>query len=160
MFERIAMLPEKLNLGCGDDYRVGWWNVDNGNCRKDMHHDLECTPYPLPSNYFSETVMAHCIEHISRKQFPFVVKELHRITKSTGVIRISAPYYISRNAFTDFTHKNFMTEESFSYFDPSHKLRSLGKIYGLDFEFKTRFYIDRDRMDPEANIYYELVPIK
>ena len=151
---------DKLNLGCGDDYRAGYINVDIGNCNKDIEHNLEIFPYPFKDNQFKEIVMQHCIEHISRDNFPKLVQELYRISQPGCTIYISAPYYLSRNAYTDFTHKNFMTEESFSYFDPQHPLRKLGKIYGLECEFNVNVFLDRDRFHPEVNIYYELRALK
>jgi predicted SAM-dependent methyltransferase len=150
----------KLNLGSGNDYKDGYINVDIGQCKKDLEHDLEIFPYPFDNNQFDEILMQHCIEHISRENFPKLVAELHRISIPGGKIYISAPYYLSRNAFTDFTHKNFMTEESFGYFDPTHQLRKLGKIYGLDQEFNVRYQLDRDRHHPECNISYILETIK
>lgn len=150
----------KLNLGCGDDYQQGFINVDIGNCVKDVEHNLEVFPYPFADNQFDEILMNHSIEHISRENFPHLVQELHRISSPICKIYIAAPYYMSRNAYTDFTHKNFMTEESFSYFDPGHPLRKLGKIYGLTAEFRVKAKIDRDRFDPACNIFYILEAIK
>jgi len=138
----------------------GFINVDIGNCKKDLNHDLEIFPYPFADNQFSLIIMKHCIEHISREKFPILVKELHRITIPHGEIYIEAPYYLSKNSFTDFTHKNFMTEDSFGYFDKSHPLRELGKVYGMDFEFKVEVRLDRYRLDPEVNVHYLLFPIK
>lgn len=151
---------KKLNLGCGNDYRDGYLNVDIGNCKKDEWLDLENLPYPFEDNSFCEIVMQHTIEHVSRDNFPKLVEELYRITEKNGEILISAPYYLSRNAFTDFTHKNFMTEESFAYFDPTHPLRENGKIYNLRAEFEVEFRLDNDRFHPEVNIHYKLRPIK
>jgi len=153
-------MSKKLNLGCGPDYMEGWVNVDIGDCRKDIEHNLEQFPYPFQDNEFKEIIMINCIEHISRENFPSCAKELHRISVPSGKIYIKAPYYLSRNAFTDFTHKNFMTEESFGYFDANSHLRKLGLVYGYHFEFSVKSWLDADRFDPSVNVHYELEVIK
>ena len=42
----------KLNLGCGNDYKDGFVNVDIGNCKKDLEHNLEIFPYPFEDDQF------------------------------------------------------------------------------------------------------------
>jgi len=126
----------KLNLGCGNDYRKGWVNVDTGNCRKDLHHDIEELPLPFADDTFDEVLMMHVLEHVERKTFPAFMRELHRICRPGALIHIEVPYYNSRNAWTDFTHKNFFTEDSFGYFDRNSPLRENGVIYGIDFTFR------------------------
>jgi len=45
----------KLNLGCGDDYKDGYVNLDwNKNARADLYHNLNQIPYPFPDNTFDE----------------------------------------------------------------------------------------------------------
>jgi len=142
----------KLNLGCGNDYRQGWVNVDVGNCRKDLHHDLEQLPLPFADNTFNEILMMHVLEHVDRTNFPAFMRELHRVCQPNARIHIEVPYYNSKNAWTDFTHKNFFTEESFGYFDRSSHLRENGVIYGIDFTFK----VDVLGIDGNGTIKYDL----
>lgn len=142
----------KLNLGCGNDYRQGWVNVDVGNCRKDLHHDLEQLPLPFADNTFSEVLMMHVLEHVDRPTFPAFMRELHRICRPDARIHIEVPYYNSKNAWTDFTHKNFFTEDSFGFFDRGSHLRENGVIYGIDFTFK----VDVLGIDGNGTIKYDL----
>lgn len=128
---------KKLNLGCGDDYRDGWINVDIGNCKKDIEHNLEELPLPFDDNSFDYILLQQVLEHIDRAKFPKFMEDLHRISNNGCQIHIEVPYYNSKNAWTDFTHKNFFTEESFGYFDNSHHLRHLGIIYNINFTFKS-----------------------
>jgi tetratricopeptide (TPR) repeat protein len=142
----------KLNLGCGNDYREGWVNVDTGNCRKDLHHDIEDLPLPFADNTFDEVLMMHVLEHVERRTFPDFMRDLHRICKPDALIHIEVPYYNSRNAWTDFTHKNFFTEDSFGYFDRNSHLRENGIIYGIDFTFK----VDVRGINGNGTIKYDL----
>jgi SAM-dependent methyltransferase len=158
--KRSNRQKSKLNLGCGNDYRSDYINIDIGNCRKDVSHDLEVFPYPFAANQFTEILAQHVIEHIDRRNFVQFMREMHRLLVHNGVMKVSAPYYLSKNAFTDFTHKNFMTEDSFGYFDPEHNLHKLGLVYGIDFKFRVNVELDRERTHPEVNIHYILEAIK
>lgn len=151
----------KLNLGCGNDYREGWINVDNGNCRRDLHHDLEVLPLPFGDNEVSHIALQHVLEHIDKHNFINFLRELHRICKPGALIHIECPYYLSENAFTDPTHKNFITTRSFDYVSRNGKdLRELGLIYGYDFEFDTDVRLDADRLSPGCNVIADLTVIK
>ena len=146
----------KLNLGSGSDYREGWVNLDRGHCKKDVDHDLEDLPLPFATSSADEILLIHVLEHISRDRFKDFMREIHRIAKPNALIHIACPYYLSKNAFTDFSHKNFMTEDSFGYFDRASPLRTEGEIYGIDFTFKVRFALNLERTHPECSIIYEL----
>jgi hypothetical protein len=48
------------------------------------------------------------------------MKEVHRISKVNGKVKVIVPYFRSVWAFIDPTHKTFFTVDSFAYYDPSH----------------------------------------
>src|SRR5216683_2077771 len=78
---------QKLNLGCGENKKAGYVNVDwQEAVHPDVLHDLNQFPYPF-SDGTSDLIEAfHVVEHLDR---PFaVVKELHRILKPGGVLQI------------------------------------------------------------------------
>ena len=147
----------KINLGCGDKYRDGWCNVDNGACKKDIHCNLEEFPWPIPSNIADNVYACHVVEHIKRENVISFMREVHRILKPGGIVEIYCPYYMSKNAFTDFTHQIFVTEDTFSYFCRDGKHRNYGKIYGIDFEFVEQ-HAGTYKEAPESNldIYFRL----
>jgi len=120
----------KLNIGCGNDYMEGWTNLDSGECRCDISHDIENFPWPIQSNDVQEILMCHVLEHVSKKNFVNVVRELHRICSAGAKIHIRVPYAGSDNFWTDPTHKMPLTTRTFDYFDPSKPLRENGEIYG------------------------------
>lgn len=114
------MTKKKLNLGCGTDIREGWINLDNFDDKSiDVKHDLETFPYPFENNYFDEIIAINVLEHIENPVR--VIEELHRITTKNGKVIIRVPYYNSKDMGTDPTHKNFFSEHSLDYFDPSKK---------------------------------------
>lgn len=125
-----------LNLGCGNDYRPGFINADSGNCKKDIHLEIEETPYNLEDNSFDYVLMQHVLEHISKESFVGVMREIHRICAPNAIIYIISPHAGSNNFYTDFTHKLPLTVRTFDFFDPSKPLFENGKIYGINFSFE------------------------
>lgn len=83
---------QKLNLGCGGDYRPGYVNVDNnGRYRLDVRHDLDVYPYPFEDGRFREIVASHVIEHLD-SPLAFLA-ELYRIAANGALVRISCPHF-------------------------------------------------------------------
>ncbi len=114
------MSKKKLNLGCGTDIKEGWINLDNFESDLlDVNHDLETYPYPFDDSYLDEIITINVLEHIENPVR--VIEELHRITKNGGKVTIRVPYYNSKDMGTDPTHKNFFSEHSLDYFDPSKR---------------------------------------
>jgi len=161
MILNSALNYSNINLGCGNNYKEGWCNVDIGSCRKDINHNLQTFPWPIPDNVADNIVAAHLVEHIEKKIVIPFMREVHRVLKPGGIIEIYCPYYLSKNAFTDFTHELFITEDTFSYFCQNGKHRSYGKIYGIDFEFNEE-HCGTYKEAPESNldIYFRLAAIK
>ncbi len=124
-------MPDKLNIGCGHDYREGYVNLDSGKCRADVYHDMNVVPYPFKDNSFIYIFSNHSLEHVRKDRWLDVVGELYRISKPDAVWEIKAPYALSDNFFTDPTHDMPLTTRSFDYFDKTKTLRELGQIYGL-----------------------------
>jgi predicted SAM-dependent methyltransferase len=149
-----------INLGCGNLYKDKWCNVDIGNCKKDLDHNLEVFPWPIPSNVAVHLYASHIIEHIKKENIIPFMREAHRVLMPGGVIEIYSPHYTSKNAFADFTHQIFVTEDTFSYFCSNGKHRNYGKIYGIDFEFKEQ-HCGTYKESPESNldIYHRLEKI-
>ena len=82
---------KKLNLGCGDDYKEGWINLDIDRQQKaDVYHNLKKFPYPFKNNYFDYILANHILEHLEKPLK--VIEELARICKDNGIIHIEMPY--------------------------------------------------------------------
>jgi hypothetical protein len=108
-----------LDLGCGTRKREGAVGVDyNPNSAADVIHDLGQFPYPFETSSADEIYLDNVLEHL-----PDVVAtldEIHRIGRDGCQVRIDVPYFRSRWASVDPTHRHSFTADSMSYFDPAH----------------------------------------
>lgn len=87
-----SMLPPAINLGCGDDYREGWLNVDiDPTSRADRVVDLEDTPWPLPSDHFEHALVDNVFEHIAPRKRGAFIQECHRILAPDGILVMRLP---------------------------------------------------------------------
>lgn len=103
---------KKLNLGCGNDYKEGWINVDLGdNIKKDIKHDLNKIPYPFKENSVDIILMKQSLEHLD---YPVkVLQELVRICKNGARIMIYVPHATSYAFISGLQHKSLFTENTF-----------------------------------------------
>lgn len=85
----------KLNIGCGINVLPHWLNTDL-LVRKDIDEQfytfLDATqPFPIPDNSFDFAFSEHMIEHIPYNSALNMVKEIHRVLKINGKIRLTTP---------------------------------------------------------------------
>lgn len=84
----------KLNIGCGTDYKEGWINIDNNSDnnieRLDLNWDLH---YSLPFKDGSVDYIfnEHFIEHLSVEEGQSAIKDMMRVLKPGGVLRMATP---------------------------------------------------------------------
>lgn len=98
----------------------------------DLVQDLECFPWPLPTDTFKAAVSSHVVEHINPSKGTFInfMNEAWRILKPGGEFFISAPYCRSNGMMRDPTHINFIHEETWLYFDPE-EAKFRGGLYHI-----------------------------
>jgi predicted SAM-dependent methyltransferase len=84
----------KLNIGCGTDYKEGWINIDNNsddNIEKlDLNWDLR-NPLPFEDNSVDFIFNEHFFEHLTVEEAQPIMKDLKRVLKPGGVMRIAMP---------------------------------------------------------------------
>lgn len=116
----FSMRPT-LNLGCGRKPLPGAVNVDvSQHVGADVVHDLARTPWPLPSNAFTEVHAYDVLEHL--EDVPRAMEEIHRVCRAGARVQITVPHFSSANAFTDPTHRHHFSAFSFDYFVAEHDL--------------------------------------
>src|SRR3989344_1469117 len=100
---------KKLNIGCGPDIRSkseGWVNLDDLKLKGvDVVHSLNKFPYPFKNNEFDEVFCSHILEHVD--DLIKVMKELHRITKPNGIIKIHVPHFSCGVNYRDPIYERF-----------------------------------------------------
>ena len=107
-------MKDKLNLGCGNDIRPDYVNLDvSGLDGVDVVHDLNELPLPFEDGVFSEILCLDILEHVD---YPPLLKECHRILKPGGRLVVEVPHFSSNNNFVDPTHRNRFSVKTFNFF--------------------------------------------
>ncbi len=105
---------KKLNIGCGKDIREGYVNLDIVKLKGvDVVCDIN-KKLPFKKNHFDEILAMDILEHVD--DLPKVMKDLHRILKPKGILKIRVPHFLESSAYNDPTHKNFFAYNTFDFF--------------------------------------------
>ena len=147
---------EKLNIGCGHDYRDGYINADiSPEVGADVVLDIT-EELPFGDNTFDEIVVNNVLCQVcDPKRFVLVMNELHRITDSTGRIYIRVPNAADICAFQDPMDCRRFTDQTFTYMQDGHRrYDQYGKHYGFK-PFGVELLEDNGRQ-----LTFKLWPIK
>lgn len=85
----------KLNLGCGNDLKPGYLNVDFRDIPGAVQGDLSKLPWPWKDGSVDEILMLDFLEHFPYRKTVPILQECWRILKVGGRLEIQVP---------DFTH--------------------------------------------------------
>lgn len=109
----------RLNLGCGNDIRKGWINLDQYEHEGvDVIHDLNELPLPFEDDSFNFILCKNLLEHIN---YIPLMNELQRILKKNGRVYIRVPHFTSKSNYADPTHINMFSTKTFFYFVKTSK---------------------------------------
>ena len=104
----------KLNVGCGNDIREGWINLDIIKKEGiDIVHDLNKVPLPFEDDTFNYILCRNVLEHVN---YVALMNDLHRILKQGGLLRIRVPHFTSKSNYADPTHINLFSSNQKSSF--------------------------------------------
>lgn len=113
-----------LDIGCGTRKKPNSIGMDiNPRSAADVIHNLDAFPYPFADSSFDEIYADNVLEHLS--SVIRTMEEIHRIGRNGAAVIIAVPYFRSKWAYADPTHKTFFTAESFAYFingTPQHDI--------------------------------------
>jgi SAM-dependent methyltransferase len=104
-----------LDLGCGESKKVPWAvGMDAVKAAGvDVVHDIARLPWPFKDGEFDVVVASHVLEHLP--DTVAACRELHRVTKPGGLVRVVVPHYSSPDAFVDPTHLKAFGYRTFDY---------------------------------------------
>lgn len=135
----MQIVMSRLNFGCGKNIKKGYINADiTPFDRVDEVFDFNVFPYPFSDSEFNEILADNILEHLD--DIPAVMKELHRISKPDGAVRIIMPYYNCYGAYNDVTHKHYFSHLSF---EPFYKKDTRGNYF-----IKEEFELKRLKLVP------------
>ncbi len=80
-----------LNVACGSRYHKDWINIDFYADSKNIKRVNILKGLPFKNNSFDIVYSSHFFEHLSLHNAKYILKEIHRILKQDGIIRIVVP---------------------------------------------------------------------
>lgn len=135
----------KLNLGCGDDIKPGWINLDrSGNKYVDVVHDLNKTPLPFVDNCFDYILASHIFEHLL--EWEKVLIDCHRILKPGGLLEVRVPDWLRGIRYP--YHVRLFAPDTMAYF--------LVDDESYSNEPRVKFELVKMRRDRDSPIHYHL----
>ena len=82
---------KKVNLGCGKRYHSDWINLDfNASDDTIISYNL-LNKLPFETNSVDAVYTSHVLEHFNLEQAQYFVKEIFRVLKPDGILRIAVP---------------------------------------------------------------------
>lgn len=125
-------MKSKLNLGCGNDIRDSYVNLDVADLNGvDVVHDLNVLPLPFNNDVFTEVLCMDVFEHV---EYIPLLKECHRILQPGGSLIVEVPHFSSNNNFVDPTHRNRFSVKTFNFF-AENTFERKQRPYYFDFSF-------------------------
>lgn len=118
---------KKLNLGCGEDIKHGWVNVDSVNNEGiNKVWNLNEFPYPFKNNEFDYILMSSILEHLDYPEK--VIEEVWRISKNNAHILIIVPHFSCWQTWGDITHKRGFNHTSLFCFSDKQNSKKSGSL--------------------------------
>lgn len=117
--KKKKMSQLKINLGCGNDIKKGYINIDLFKRKGVTTHDLNKTPYPFKKNSVDEVLCLQTLEHLNIS-VPKFMEQIWRILKPNGTIVIEVPHFSSASAYWEchtkfFRYKSFQPDQTDTY---------------------------------------------
>ena len=90
-FSKIIPEPIRLNLGCGNDIKKDYINIDGYNNTKGVDINCDIRDLPFPDESIKEIYISHTLEHFSKDDVSKLLKEFNKILLMGGWLDIRVP---------------------------------------------------------------------
>ena len=80
-----------LNLGCGGRCHPDWENCDLNSSNPQIKKVNLLASLPWEEANFEAAYCSHALEHLPRGKVPSVLKEIRRILRPKGILRLVVP---------------------------------------------------------------------
>lgn len=122
----------KLNIGCGEDIKKGWINLDQDNHDGvNIVHKIRNDNFlPFKENSFDVVLCSHVIEDLDNPII--VIKDMIRILKKGGLLIIRVPNHTC--GWFNLNHRRAYS---------SHSLKQIKQNYDMPFKFESKYYLDK-----------------
>jgi len=127
---------EYLDIGCGPNISTDFVNLDYSWTPKiDVCWDLTKNDLPFSDNRFKGIYTEHCFEHITFEEFKRNMKEIHRILKPGGTLRLIMP---DGELYLDIYHsrkngENIKMPYEEGYISTIHRINGIFRNHGHQF---------------------------
>jgi hypothetical protein len=139
----------KLNIGCGNDIREGWLNVDA--IAFDGAEVWNLTDrWPLDDGSVEEVRASHILEHFTAPQRCWVYNEMYRVMVPGAKATVIVPHWANSRAYGDPTHQwPPVSEMSFYYLSKTWRdsqAQHASNMLKCDFEASWGYTLDNALM--------------
>lgn len=84
-----------LNLGCGNDIKKNWINVDTFNNKKGIDYNMDIRELGFKDETHDGVYLSHTLEHFDKNDVPIVLKEMNRVIRMGSMVEIIVPEFMT-----------------------------------------------------------------
>lgn len=111
----------KLNLGCGNEHKEGYINIDVRNLPSvDIVRDI-LRGLPFSDGVVDSIYSENFLEHLPQAEVIWAMNEMWRVLKSGGTAEHLVPIAGSEQHWQDPTHLSHWTRETLTYFEQDNR---------------------------------------
>ncbi len=104
----------RLDIGCGINTREGYLGIDKDeNCNPDIICDFGKNTLPMFGSTVDTIYTSHFLEHLTQDLYVDTMNEFYRVLVPNGTVEIIVPYFRTKVAVQDPTHRMQFCEDSF-----------------------------------------------